>query len=320
MIYSLHHSPGEESLTVSVQVERIEGGAPDAAELHVEVCDPGRRLWTAECDLIFSPSVSSATTLNACGSSSGLGLFVSRRVARAMGGEVQAECVGSCGGSVLHVRLPVRLASGAAGGALEAASPSAASLAAASAAYAGFSPRAAKRPLEASTLAEPAAQQRRVDSEQQQPQQQSAAAPRCLLVDDHELNLKLVRRLLEKHGFEARCCALRSHVLRLSSAAMCLACVCSHHAHCRHQVTTAVNGLDALQQLQASSLGGAPGAPPAPDIALVDLQMPVMGGLEMTRRFRQWYASPACLCEVACCAHTQLALAGSARRSRRGSA
>jgi CheY-like chemotaxis protein len=308
MIYSLHHSPGEEPLTVSTLVERIVGDAPDAAELRVEVCDPGRRLWTAECELIFSPSVSSATTLNACGSSSGLGLFVARRVARAMGGEVRAECVGSCGGSVLHVRLPVRLASGAAGGALEAASPSAASLAAASAAYAGFSPRAAKRPLEASTLAEPAAQQRRVDSEQQQPQQHSGAAPRCLLVDDHELNLKLVRRLLEKHGFEARCCAVRSHVLRLS------------YSHAQAQVTTAVNGLDALQQLQASSLGGAPGAPPAPDIALVDLQMPVMGGLEMTRRFRQWYAMPACFCEAACCAHTQLALAGSARRSRRGSA
>jgi hypothetical protein len=94
------------------------------------------------------------------------------------------------------------------------------------------------------------------------------------------------------------------------------------------QVTTAVNGLEALQQLQATSLGGAPGAPPAPDIALVDLQMPVMGGLEMTRRFRQWCGTRCC---VRCCiqSHTRVPhllvlpcrrccawRPGSARRSR----
>ena len=49
-----------------------------------------------------------------------------------------------------------------------------------------------------------------------------------------------------------------------------------------------MNGLEALHSLQAS-LTGQPGAPPPPDIALVDLQMPVMGGLELARRFREWY-------------------------------
>jgi PleD family two-component response regulator len=38
-----------------------------------------------------------------------------------------------------------------------------------------------------------------------------ALPPRCLLVDDHELNLRLVKRLLERHGFEVRCSHSFSH-------------------------------------------------------------------------------------------------------------
>jgi CheY-like chemotaxis protein len=55
------------------------------------------------------------------------------------------------------------------------------------------------------------------------------------------------------------------------------------------QVTTATNGLEGLQLLQ-ESLGGAAGAPLPPAFVLTDMNMPLCGGAEMTRRFREWYA------------------------------
>jgi CheY-like chemotaxis protein len=54
-------------------------------------------------------------------------------------------------------------------------------------------------------------------------------------------------------------------------------------------VTTATNGLEGLQLLQ-ESLGGAAGAPLPPAFVLTDMNMPLCGGAEMTRRFREWYA------------------------------
>jgi CheY-like chemotaxis protein len=77
--------------------------------------------------------------------------------------------------------------------------------------------------------------------------------PRALIVEDHLLNAKLVARLLSRHGFE---------------------------------VSTAGDGAQGLAVLEAALRGGE-GAPPLPDVVLADLHMPLMGGVEMVRRFRQ---------------------------------
>ena len=275
VLYSLKNSPGNSTLTLEVTFEHVSDSPHASGVLRVAVCDPERQLWTEECARIFAPRVAGrpAGALDSC---CGLGLFVARTCARAMGGDVFAKCVGSCGGSVLVAQLPVGLPPGAcvddhhhgAAASLAGASPSAAHLAAESAAYAELASGDAKR--------------RRKDADTSStPPPQAAAAPesvdqrppRCLLVDDHMLNIKLVQRLLERHGFEARV-ARAPHDLAHSDSIIA-------------QVTTAMNGLEALQSLQAS-LTGQPGAPPPPDIALVDLQMPVMGGLELARRFREW--------------------------------
>ena len=257
LLYMLHHSQGAAPVVFDVRCDYATaasgGSVPPGMQsglLEMSVCDPERSLWTEECERVFSPNFTPTLARGnsaAAGSSSGLGLFVARTLARDMGGDVTAESVGHCGGMELRIRLPVVLVADPSADALAAASPSAAQLAAASAAYAAAgagagSPRAPKRPQGVVTTPRggaPEAQRAR-RSPEQQPETSAELPPHCLLVDDHELNLRLVRRLLEKHGFE---------------------------------VTTAVNGLEALHLLQAS-LSGVSGAPRAPDIALVDVQMP----------------------------------------------
>ena len=49
----------------------------------------------------------------------------------------------------------------------------------------------------------------------------------------------------------------------------------------------AADGAEALRMLQAS-FSATPGAPPPPDLLLTDVSMPVMGGLELARRFRDF--------------------------------
>ena len=77
--------------------------------------------------------------------------------------------------------------------------------------------------------------------------------PRALVVEDHLLNAKLVARLLARHGFE---------------------------------VATAGDGAQGLATLVAALRGGE-AAPPLPDVVLADLHMPVLGGAELVRRYRQ---------------------------------
>jgi CheY-like chemotaxis protein len=168
----------------------------------------------------------------------GLGLFVARAFARAMGGDLVAErAEPGPVGLVLRLRVPVCIPTAAA-----AAPPPPPGAAAAGAATPVLkrSASAARLTSSAGTPPTPAPQLRH-------------RPPRCLLIDDHELNLKLVSRLLQKHGFE---------------------------------VGTAVNGADGLAQLQASVGAGA-----APDLVLCDLQMPVLGGIDMARQYRAWEAA-----------------------------
>ncbi len=78
---------------------------------------------------------------------------------------------------------------------------------------------------------------------------------RMLLVDDHELNLRLVSTLLRSRGFA---------------------------------VATAAHGAQALAALQAAA---APGGAGLPDAVLCDVQMPVMDGHAFARAFRAWEAA-----------------------------
>jgi signal transduction histidine kinase len=212
VLYSLNNSPGDAALQLEVTYEQLADSTNAAGALRVSVCDPDRQLWTEQCARIFTPRVAGRSAEpDMLGSSCGLGLFVARTLARAMGGDVYAECVGSCGGSVIIARLPVGLPpdaclddtdSDAAGEALADASPSAAHLAASSAAYAQSASDAAKR--------------RRLGASSPPPQEAGPAQrpARCLLVDDHLLNIKLVQRLLEHNGFE----------VRVARAIRCFAC------------------------------------------------------------------------------------------------
>ena len=165
---------------------------------------------------------------SATGSCAGLGLHVARFCARAAGGDVAAALERGGGGapSTLSLRavLPTRRAAAAPPPPPPSPTPSG-------------SP---KRPRPQLPLAAA-----------------SHASTTCgealtvVVVEDHELNRRLVCRLLQRHGFAVR-------------------------AACP-------DGAAALRLLTA------PGAPP-PDLVLTDMSMPVMGGAELARALRAWEA------------------------------
>jgi len=117
---------------------------------------------------------------------------------------------------------------------------------------AGEAVRLLRRAAEDDPVGAPTAQRQRTEA----PSGTPAPLVRLLLAEDHLLNAKLVKRLLEGKGFV---------------------------------VDLAENGAVALAMLQAS-LGGAAGASPAPELLLSDIQMPVLDGIELIKRFRAWEA------------------------------
>ena len=77
-----------------------------------------------------------------------------------------------------------------------------------------------------------------------------AAPLRCLLADDHDLNLRLVARMLQNGGL---------------------------------LVSTARDGMEAYEKLLASYAEGR-----SPHVVVLDMQMPRWGGLDCAREFRKW--------------------------------
>jgi CheY-like chemotaxis protein len=209
----LRHSTDDRQLSIRLAcgLACVRGGnaTDDAAELQLDLCDPGRHVEAdAAFDSMFTPYYSSKTA-DAGGLYSGLGLCVARVSAHAMGGSLHAERMAPPGalpsGIAFRLRVPVRVLPAGSG---------------AEVAVVGAARQQLKRaapgddvpsPPKATAAAEPMSVAG------------SAAPPtqkRILLVEDHELILKLVSKLLRSAGFE---------------------------------VSTAVNGAEALQQLQAAA-------------------------------------------------------------------
>ena len=211
---------GGVSVRASVTMES-DADAVGPCDLLVVVTDRGRGLSPIDAERLFEPYTSAAPV--AQGGGAGLGLFVSRTAARLMGGDVELTTTALGRGTTFTLCLPVHVvhADTAAGGAdATAQSPPA-------------KPVLLPPPLPLSPPPSP------------------IATLRCLLVDDHPLNLRLMSRLLLRAGFAI--------------------------------VDTAADGYEALAALHASFAAGTP-----PDAVMMDMQMPRMTGPESAAAFRAW--------------------------------
>ena len=196
LIAFLRNSTDDRQLRINLACP-ISPDDPECAELQLDVTDPARLISARELHMQFTPYFTAKT---ADGLFCGLGLCVAQAFARAMGGSLGAEHLEPGPpprGVVIRLRVPVRV--------VDAPPPPAVPTC----------PSPRKRSSAGADV--PTAQ-----SAQAVPSPAAAAAatqPHVLLVEDHELNLKLVTKLLHSSGF---------------------------------RVSTAVHGADALAQLQAA--------------------------------------------------------------------
>jgi CheY-like chemotaxis protein len=247
---------------VAVRVSCAAGGGTAAVEgftsppthtLEATVADCGCGLSPHDCARVFEAYEAAPT---ARGGQSGLGLFISRTCARRAGGDLTVVSAGQGQGATFTLRFPVHVPAAAA-----------AEWAAAVQAWAAQTapglpppatvPAAAGSKRAGSPRTSGGAHKLAAAGAEREPRATAAPPPppprlRCLLVDDHALNLKLVQRLLEQHGFA---------------------------------VETGANGHEAFDKLVAAFEAGAP-----PSIAIIDMQMPVWSGPDAARAWRAWEA------------------------------
>jgi signal transduction histidine kinase/CheY-like chemotaxis protein len=219
LVFALQDRPADAPpLEVSLRVD-AGGGDVSAGQLEVTV----RHVVVADGDIVSESGVAEERLFSATGSCAGLGLHVARFFARAAGGDVAAapEACSPC--ISLRATLPTRRA--AAAGPPPPPSPTP-------------SPHQPKRQRPPQPLPP------------MQPVAPTSEPLSVLVVEDHELNRRLVCRLLERHGFAVR--------------------------------AAAAHGGEALHELTA------PGALPPPALVLTDMQMPHMSGAELARALRAW--------------------------------
>jgi len=245
-----------------------EPGAPP--QLVLSVSDRGIGMTTAEAAACFRAGAAAAP---AAGGGTGLGLTIGKMFAELMGGHLLVDSTPGQG-STFMLRVPVRVLAPDDAAALEALEAAAAaaqasarrvndahaeqeetrSLAAAEAAAYVHAVAAAVAAAEAGERAAVAAAAGAAHAG-------SPRKLRVLVADDHPLALRLVTRLLQLHGFA---------------------------------VTPVADGAAALAALQAAfpacSAGGTPAAAPF-DLALLDMDMPVLSGPAATSEFRAWEAA-----------------------------
>ncbi len=220
-------------------------GAEARPTLVVSVRDRGRGMGASEAANCFVAGTAAAPAL---GGGTGLGLYISRAFAELMGGDVTV--VSKPGeGSMFTLRVPLRLldpADASAVAALEQQAVDAATEAASTAAE-----QEEQRQLAAAAAALP-----RDTLPPTTPPPPPPPRPfHVLVADDHALNLRLISRLLQLHGF---------------------------------QVTPAADGAAALAALKAAFSGR---AEDEVDLALLDMDMPIMTGPEACAAFRAWEAT-----------------------------
>jgi signal transduction histidine kinase len=192
LVYALRHGGAGAPLQLSLTYEAA-GAASTTGELLLSLSYDDARAAAADVEQqqhMFST--------DDCAS---LGLFVARFFARAVGGDVTATTTGA-GAAAATVTLRLRLPAHAVA---ELAASHGALAAADAPLAAGRAKRAAQRTAAPSVAAQRVScASRPITAEAPPAPQQPGARPSVLLVEDNELNLKLVRRLLERHGFAAR--------------------------------------------------------------------------------------------------------------------
>ena len=200
---------GEIALRVEVEAESRVGPL-----LHFSVADTGIGISPEKIQMVFDPFTQADTSTTRQYGGTGLGLTITARLVRMMGGTVWVE---SAWGKGSNFHFTVQMGcTDAVGGAL-----------------------GAQEPDKAKTI-----QPSVLENRETEPETREAAMLRVLLAEDNPVNQKLVVRLLEKRG---------------------------------HVVVVAPNGQEALDALARASF----------DLVLMDVQMPVMDGIEATLAIRK---------------------------------
>ncbi len=200
---------GEIALRVEVEAESRVGPL-----LHFSVADTGIGISPEKIQMVFDPFTQADTSTTRQYGGTGLGLTITARLVRMMGGAVWVESAWGKG-SNFHFTVQMGCADAVVGA------------------------LGAQEPDKARTI-----QPSMLENRETAPETRETSMLRVLLAEDNPVNQKLVVRLLEKKG---------------------------------HVVVVAPNGQEALNALARASF----------DLVLMDVQMPVMDGIEATLAIRK---------------------------------